>query len=280
MKRNPKQVVLLALVVVLILLAAASADAVYLELDSYFLKPNSQATVILRNQYFIRSDGFVTRDRIRDLSLFAPNLRGPVSETIAWRDEGKSTMLEIRTGGPGTYLVGIATKPRETTVTAEEFNDYLHNDGMPDTLAERTRNHELNQDVRERYAKNERAVFQVGDQLSDDYKRSLGYPVEMIPQQNPYSLKVGDTISVLCTLEGRPLVNQFVQGGWESPDGHEHLVSGRTDGGGIARFKLAGAGKWYLQTIKMTRLSKPNLDYESKWANLTFGIKAPRLRGR
>ena len=30
----------------------------------------------------------------------------------------------------------------------------------------------------------------------------------------------------------------------------------------------------------MTRLSDPNLDYESKWANVTFGIKAPEIKGR
>ncbi|HVQ39992.1 MAG TPA: DUF4198 domain-containing protein [Pyrinomonadaceae bacterium] len=259
---------------VLILAAAVSTRAVYLELDSYFLRPHSLATVSLRNQYFIRSDGFVTRDRIRDVSLFGPNLPGSVSDSVAWRDEGKTTMLEVKTSGPGTYLVGIATKPRDTDLSAAEFNDYLHNDGLPDTLADRRRKHELHKDVRERYSKNERAVFQVGDQLSDDYKRPLGYPVEIIPQENPYSLKVGDTITVICTLNGRPLVNQFVQGGWESRDGHQHLVRGRTGPDGKVSFKLAGAGKWYLQMIHMTRLADPELDYESKWANLTFEVQS------
>lgn len=274
MKRIQKPARVATWVGAIILVTAAGTQAFYLELDSYFLKPNSQATVILRNPYFITSDGFVTRDRIRDLSLFAPNLNGPVSDYVAWRDEGKATMLDIKAGGPGTYLVGIATKPRDGTLTAEEFNDYLHNDGIPDTLAERLRRHELKKNVRERYSKNELVVFQVGDQLSDDYQRPLGYPVEIIPQQNPYSLKVGDTIAVLCTLDGQALANKFVSGGWESRDGHQHLVSGRTDGTGIARFRLAGAGKWYLQMIHMTRVSDPFIDYESKWANVTFEIKA------
>jgi uncharacterized protein DUF4198 len=280
LKRKAGRSALRVLVIALTLAAAVNADAFYLELDSYFLQPNSLATVLLRNQYFIRSDGFVTRDRIRDLSVFAPDFRQPAAGSVAWRDEGKTTMLEIKTGGPGTYLVGIATKPRDDTLSAEEFNDYLLNDGMPDTLAERRKNHELNKDVRERYSKNERAVFQVGNQLSDEYKRPLGYAVEIIPQENPYSLKVGDDITILCTLEGRPLVHQFVQGGWESRDGHQHLVSGRTDERGIARFKLAGAGKWYLQMIYMTRLTDPNLDYESKWANVTFEIKGARRLNR
>lgn len=54
--------------------------------------------------------------------------------------------------------------------------------------------------MRERYSKHGRAVFQVGDARTEDYRRPLGYPVEIIPRQNPYDLRVGQTIEVLCTL--------------------------------------------------------------------------------
>ena len=175
-------------------------------------------------------------------------LSGPISQSVTWRDEGKTTVMDIKTGGPGTYLAGVSTKPREIDLKAAEFNDYLRHDGIPDTLAERTKLNELEKDVRERYSKHVRAIFQVGDKLSDDYKRQLNYPAEIIPQQNPYALKVGDTITLLCTVEGRPVPHQFVMAGWESHDGKMHLLDQlevRTDANGFARVKLAGAGKWY-----------------------------------
>lgn len=262
----------------LLLAASAGAHDLFLKLDSYFLPPNSKATVRLLNGTFQRSDGAVARERFRDISLFGPEFRVPVGEAVSWRDEGKTTIMEIQTGSPGTYLVGVSTKPREIDLKAADFNDYLQHDGLPDTLADRRKNNELNRDVRERYSKHVRALFQVGDKLSDDYKRALNYPVEIIPQQNPYSLKAGQTIAVLCTLDGKPIANQFVIAGWESRDGKLHTLDARTDAGGFARFKLAGAGKWYMKMIHMTTLSDPNLNYESKWATLTFEIKKPRQR--
>lgn len=269
MRRKP----LILALITLCIGVSASAHDLFMKLDSYFLTPNSKASVRLLNGTFQKSDSLVARERFRDISLFAPDLSGPISQSVVWRDEGKTTVMEIRTGGPGTYLAGVSTKPREIDLKAAEFNDYLRHDGIPDTLAERTKFNELKKDVRERYSKHVRSIFQVGDKLSDDYKRQLNYPAETIPRQNPYALKVGDTITVLCTVEGQPVPHQFVMAGWELRDGRVHLLDARTDVNGFARIKLAGAGKWYIKFIHMTPLSDPNLNYESKWASLTFEIR-------
>lgn len=264
---------LMALAITLLVTAAASAHDLFMKLDSYFLAPNTRASVRLLNGTFQKSDGLVARDRFRDISLNAPDLSVPASQSVTWRDEGKTTVMEVKTGGTGTYLVGVSTNPREIDLKAAEFNDYLQHDGIPDTLADRKKTGELNKDVRERYSKHVRAVFQVGYKLSDDYKRQLNYPAELIPQQNPYALKVGDTITVLCTVEGQPAKHQFVMAGWESRNGKLHTLETRADSDGFARVKLAGAGKWYIKFIHMAPLSDPNLNYESKWASLTFEIR-------
>lgn len=263
----------MALAIALLVTAVARAHDLFMKLDSYFLAPNTRASVRLLNGTFQKSDGLVARNRFRDISLYAPDLSGPISQSVTWRDEGTTTVMDVKTGAPGTYLAGVSTKPREIDLKAAEFNDYLHHDGIPDTLAERKKNDELNKDVRERYSKHVRAVFQVGEKLSDDYRRQLNYPAEVIPQQNPYALKVGDTMSVLCTVEGQPVANQFVMAGWESNDGKLHTVDARTNAGGLATFKLAREGKWYIKFISMTSLSDPSLNYESKWASLTFEIR-------
>ncbi len=78
---------------------------------------------------------------------------------------------------------------------------------------------------------------------------------------------------VLCTLDGQPLVNQFVIAGWESADGTVHSLDARTDAKGIARFELTSAGKWYVKMIHMTPSNEPGINYESKWATVTFEIK-------
>jgi uncharacterized GH25 family protein len=255
-----------------LLVISARAHDLFLKLDTYFLSPNSRATVRLLNGTFRASDGVVARDRMRDVSLVTPGgvTRPPDGN---FRDDGKTTLLDLETSGAGTYVVGLSTKPREIDLKAKDFNEYLSHDGIPDTLAARKKSGELGKDVRERYSKHVRAVFQVGDKLTDDYKKPLSYPVEIIPQQNPYSLRVGRTIEVLCTLDGQPIANQFVMAGWESKRGRLRSLSTRTDARGIARFRLRGAGKWYVKFIHMTKLDDPQINYESKWATLTFEVK-------
>ena len=84
---------------------------------------------------------------------------------------------------------------------------------------------------------------------------------------------MGQTMEVLCLKDGKPLKNQFVMTGRD--DGGK-LITGlnlRTDKKGIVRVILDGAGKWYIKFIQMTRLKDPKVNYESKWATLTFEIK-------
>ncbi len=264
---------LTAATAVILVTVSAPAHDLFLKLDTYFLRTNSKVTVRLLNGTFQASEGAVARDRMHDVSLFGSEVPSPANESIAWRDEGNTTLMEIQTAGAGTYVVGISTKPREITLKAADFNDYLRHDGLPDILAARKRHNELGKDSREQYSKHVRAIFQVGDRRTEGYKTPLNYPVEIIPQQNPYSLRVGKTLPVLCLLDGRPLVNQFVIAGWESKNGKVVEVNTRTDAKGIARFKLTNTGKWFVKMIHMEPSSEPGFNYESKWATSTFEIR-------
>lgn len=265
----------IAVAVLLALFVSASIGAhdLFLKLDSYFIPPNTIATVRLLNGTFSSSDGLVSRERFRDIEINGPSGQSEIGQRLKWRDEGKTTIMDIKTGESGTYLVAVSTKPREIDLKAEEFNSYLEHDGLPDTLAERKKRGQLNKDVRERYSKHSIAIFQVGEKLTDHYTQVPYYPVAIAPQQNPYALRVGQVINLLCTNDGQPLVNQFVMAGWESQDGKPHNLHGRTNSKGIVGFKLQGAGKWYVKFIHMTPLNEPNLNYESKWASITFEIR-------
>ncbi|MGH9838242.1 MAG: DUF4198 domain-containing protein [Blastocatellia bacterium] len=266
-------------VLLCLLLAQVSAHDLFLKFNSYFLRPDSSVTVRLLNGLFTRSENAVARDRMLDVSLIAPAGRRTSPPSSAWKDIGPVAVLDFQTGEAGTYIVGVSTRPRDFKLKAAQFNDYLRHDGVPDTLAERKRAGQLNKDARERYAKHVKAIFQVGDKRSDEFKTALGYPVEIIPRQNPYDLKAGDTLEVLCMKDGQPIANQFVMAGRESGNRTTASPGVRSDANGIARIKLAGRGKWFVKFIHMTELDDPKLDYESKWASLTFEIRSA-ARGR
>src|SRR5215475_3838422 len=269
MKRKP----ILAFSLLICLIASAAAHDLFLKFDSFFLEPNTKTTVRLMNVYFNRSENAVARDRMRDVSVITPSgdrVNPPASD---WRDKSDTALLSFQAGVEGTYVAGVSTKPREITLNATQFNDYLRHDGVPDTLAQRRRDKELAKSGRERYSKHVKAIFQVGESRTGGFKAALGYPVEIIPRQNPYDLKIGNTIEVLCVKDGEPVANQFVMAGRES---NRRVIASpgvRSDSNGVARVKLAGRGKWFVKFIHMTKLKQADLDYESKWASLTFEIR-------
>ena len=101
------------------------------------------------------------------------------------------------------------------------------------------------------------------------YQAVLGYPAELIPLDNPYVLRPGDMFRVRAVVDGEPVPNQFVIAG-----GQGARTSTRTDSAGVARVRIGSRGAWYVKFIHMQRVTDdPMIDYESKWATLTFGVQ-------
>jgi uncharacterized GH25 family protein len=269
-----KKQIIAASVVTLSLVASVFAHDLFLKPDNFFARVKSKVVISVLNGSFQESEGAVNFARLNDVSVIAPD--GKVSHPVEadFTKNETTSFLNLEPQTEGTYVVGLSTKTREIDLKAKDFNDYLDHDGIPDTLSERKREKTLEKDVRERYSKHVKTLLQVGDKRTDNFKLTLGYPVEIVPQTNPYSLKAGDTFDFLCLMDGKPLVNQFVMTGYETAGGK--MVKGknvRTDKKGMAKIKIGAAGKWYVRFIQMTKTKEANLDYESKWATLTFAVK-------
>lgn len=245
----------------------------FLKLDSYFVRVNDKVKISILNGSFLASEGAVAFSRLTDVSVVSPNgVRAHPLESDITSDSATS-YLNLTPIEAGTFVVGLSTMPREIDLKAKDFNDYLTEDGIPDTLAERKNKNELGRDVRERYSKNVKTIFQAGDRQTENFQTVLGYAVEIVPRANPYKVRPGSNIAFLCLKDGKPLANQLVMSGREA-DGKvlaERNVRSNKDG--IVRIRLTTGGKWYVRFINMTRLDDPNINYESKWATLTFEIK-------
>jgi hypothetical protein len=278
MRKHSLSTTVRPLVLAVVLLAAAAvtlrAHDLFLRLERYFVPPNSEVRVYVLNGTFSKSEGAVTRDRLRALDLVSPTGVTPL-DTAAWVPAGDTTILTLRTGDAGTYVVGASLRPRELRLEAKDFNKYLATDGVPDVLEARRRSGELDRPARERYHKHVKAVLQVGSRRSDGFDRALGYPAELVPLDNPYTLRPGASLRVRAMVDGAPVANQYVIAGGRRGDGTRIAQRGvRTDTEGVARIRLRSAGVWYVKFIHMARAAGDTaIDYESKWATLTFQIR-------
>lgn len=266
------------LTVALLLIASTlSAHDLFLRLDSFFVRPESVVVIKVLNGTFSKSENAITRDRLRDISVVGPAGRARI-DTTSWEATGDTSRLSVHIGGSGTYLVGASTAPREITLAAKDFNAYLADDGIPDVLATRKRDGELEKKATERYSKHVKALLQAGDTRAGGFDTVLGYPAELVPLNNPYLPRSGGWLRVRALVDGKPVANQLVVSGGRPPRGGrlaERRV--RTDVEGVARIRISDPGQWYVKFIHMEKYkgdrTPSSPDYESKWATLTFEIR-------
>jgi len=281
----------------------------YLKMETYFLKPNQKATLSLFNGTFEKSENIITRDRMLDASIISHGQKIKVTPE-QWKDQDSTiTQLTFNTGKAGTYVAGVSTKARNIKLTAEKFNNYLKHDGVTDMLAKRTTNNLLDKDAVESYQKHVKAIYQVGKTKTEDWKTVLGYPIEFIPQANPYEKHSGEKLDVKLILDGKLLSNQLVYADYinntkdlnhehnEKEHSHDHKHDNkhkhkhnhksksekehthtngqqlRTNAEGIVTVDLPEDGIYYIRTIHMIDVTDhKELTHRSKWATLTFEV--------
>jgi len=262
------------LALLLVVVAIASAHDMFLKPSEFFVAENSSVLVRVLNGTFSKSENSIARTRLADVSIVTTADGRFRVDTSQWGVAGDTSTWTVNTRGAGTYLLGMSTKPSIIALKAKDFNAYLTEDGIPDVLAARRKNHELAKDARERYSKHVKALIQVGGARTDAYGAALGYPAEIIPMENPYTLRRGTSLQIKTLVDGKPVANQLVQfGGRTTTEARIEQHSVRTDSAGVARIPLRQAGTWYVKFISMSRVQGDSVDYESKWATMTFGVR-------
>ncbi len=254
--------------------ATLLAHDLFLRPEDFYVAPGAPIRAWLLNGSFTKSENAVTRDRVLSIALAGP--RGVTHpDTGAWTATGDTSRLSVTAGEAGTYILGAAIRPRELRLEAAEFNGYLASDGLPDVLAERRARGELEKPARERYSKHVKALVQVGDARSATVSTVLGHAAELVPLDNPYALRAGDVIRVRALVDGAAAAELTVLAGGLRADGRAiPELAVRTGADGVAGIRLREPGLWYVKFIRMRRVTgEPAVDYESKWATLTFAVR-------
>ena len=252
--------------------AALSAHDMFIKLDSYFLNPGDTLRVPILNGTFTKTENAIDLDRVRDLAVWSPSgLTHPAP--LTWHASHDTTYFGVVLAKEGTYAAGVSTKPRVLELKGAAFNAYLKDEGLTDILERRKRLGQLNRSAKERYAKNVKAVFQVGETRTPTVSLPLGFPAEIIPIDNPYVGRRDATLRVQCVIGLQPVAGITVFAG--SQRGHEAPVqrSFTSDAQGIVRIPITRQGHWYVKFVRMTPVSGQDVDYVSEWATMTFEVR-------
>jgi hypothetical protein len=255
-----------------VLASVLSAHDLFIKLDTYFLAPGAAVTIPVLNGTFTKSENAIERRRIADLSLVTPGGLSALDTSVV-SAQGDTTMLALRLGGPGTYVVGLSTRPSEISLSGKAFSEYLAEEAIRDVLDARAKAGISADSAHERYAKHVKAVFQVGDARTGGFATPLGYPAEIVPVDNPYTLGPGRMLRVRGLVGGKPLPGLSVLAGGRTRRGARiRAQEVRTDADGVASVRLTTRGRWYVKFVRMTPGGGPGA-YESHWATLTFEVR-------
>jgi Domain of unknown function (DUF4198) len=273
-----KQKILLSLIAFISIVVLSSHD-LYIKLKSFYLEPETETLIYVYNGTFGESVAILARNRMVDVSLINPGEKTVHPNKSLWFEENNQTVLNITTGKAGTGVLGVSTLPRVNEFTPESFINNMKHEGLLDVLEERKKSGEDSNPVRKKYSKHVKAIFQVGNKQTEDYKTVLGYPIEFIPMSNPYTLKVGDELAMKLLINGEPVVGEMVYASYNDQYGHAKdgtpidAYKVLTNNEGIVTVKITTAGHWYFRTVNLVKSTEGDADYISISAALTFEVK-------
>lgn len=256
---------------ILLLLAGlnATAQEFWMEPDSYTHKPGDSLKV-----RFMVGDNFagerwnLRQDRVQKATLY----RGAkVTEIKGQLKEGKTDHLKMPLKEEGGYVFVMQGNNAFMEMDATRFNAYLKEHGLDDAINSRKKNNAENSPGKEFYQRNTKLILQVGARRDEFYKKIAGLPLELIPEQNPVTYKVGDEVSVKVLFEGKPLFGARAFA-WNMKDNHVYSQPIYTLQDGTIKVRLFNNGPWMITIIKMVPSKESGADWQSYWGSLVFNV--------
>ena len=259
----------------LLLTLAAPAREFWLEAPRLRLNPGDAVALCPSS-----GDNFTSRPwpggpaKIRRLVRYGP----APADSAALRP---ADTLRVAFARPGLHLLALQTTDTYTELPGPAFEAYLQAQGLSRPLAQRAAAGQQAAPGREAYRRCATTLLQVGDPaaqprtLDTTALRPHGLPLALVPEQNPYRLAPGRSLTVRLLRAGVPVAGGLVQVWQRQPAGLPTTrFATRTNAAGRILFKLPGPGPYLLAAVAMEPAPpalRARADWQSVWASLTFG---------
>ena len=210
----------------------------------------------------------LTKERIVKLEHRTAGQRNALSETIV---EGrKGANLSVKLSNEGTHLIVFQSNNSFIEMEPAAFLEYLEEDGLDYIIKERAEANTSDKPSKEFYARCAKILLQAGEKTDDTFMQFAGMPLEIMPLQNPYTLKRGDEMRFQVLYNGQPVPNALVKV-WNRKDGTTYLQNIYTENNGIMSTRVSNDGSWMISSVRMVKSEDAEADYQSYWASLVFG---------
>lgn len=209
------------------------------------------------------------RDKVQNLQLYFENVTD--KDLGNQLDTVKGDSLQLAMLDEGTVMVTLNTKNSFIELEGNKFNDYLREDGLTEALEYRIQNNDTLKAGREYYQRSVKTIFQVGSKTTNSCKQKTDLPIDIVPDDNPYSMSRDEDFKVAVFFMGEKLRNTKIKVWHRYEDKltqHDYM----TDDDGKLKFFYTPQGEWMVSCVKMVRLpSDTTAEWQSYWGSLTWG---------
>ena len=168
-------------------------------------------------------------------------------------------------------MMAFHSKPATRVLDATEFEHYLAENKLSNVMEERKAAGIAEKAGRESYQRCAKTIFQVGSKTDKTYSKKTGLPIDIIPDDNPYSLTKDGDFKVKILYKGNPLKNAPVKI-WHRLNEKISIHHLNTDDEGEVTFFISTLGEWMVTTIVMEPLKgNAKADWQSYHGSLTWG---------
>ena len=212
------------------------------------------------------------RDRVTQCLLVSAAGRRDLRGTLT---EGAKPFGQVTLTAAGTNLFALERTASSITLEADQFTDYLKEEGLDHIVAERARSGERGRPGRERYTRYLKCYLRAGD-APEAAVPAETLRLDIAPElRTDRAMRAGDELRVRVSFDGGPLKHAALFAVTEGPGGGAVTQKLITDEAGRATVKLTTPGRWVLRLVHMQRAPAggPAADWESFWAACTLGVR-------
>jgi uncharacterized GH25 family protein len=247
----------------------ALAHDTWLLARSSAVAPGAAVTLDLTSgMAFPANETAIKPDRV---ARAAVRLAGETHELKDRRAAAKSLQFAARLTKPGVATLFVELAPKSIDLTPDQVEHYLDEIGASAELRRAWERMPRPRRWRELYSKHAKAYVRVGEPGYDrSWAEPAGMALEIVPEKDPTALRPGDELPVRVLRKGSPYASFAL--GLVGPGNTKGILK-TTDGQGRATFPIGKSGRWLLRATDVRRSTKPEADWESDFATLTFEVR-------
>lgn len=254
----------------LVCLTLAAAREVWMHPAKFVYNKGEKLEVTFKvGENFIGEAWDLKRDKVEKLELYQIGKHINLLDSL---NEGVKNNLGYILKEEGTHLLVMQQTNVFNERSADEFNTYLREGGLEDIADQWKNATALTTSVKEYSSWYTKLLFQVGSKLDDTYKKATDFPVDLIPEENPNGLRIGEAVRFKVLFNGKPIFGVRAKV-WNRFNNRTTIQNIYTEQDGTFEARISNPGPWMITVGRMIPLKQASADWQTYWSSFVFGIE-------